>query len=332
MSTTQPLRNTISPQAHPAPSHAPAAESQTALGYLHRSAVAQFRSQGFLAVPALCDETELLEIRSMLMSLFRQQAGRDEGNHFDMLSLDDGSGRPIQPQIIKPSLYAPALLCTTYFRRVREIARQLMGPDAEFSFDHSILKPAGSASATPWHQDEAHGHDAHYHHGQISFWMPFQPVSLRNGCMRYIPESNHGPLLPHRALEGDLRIHAIECPSGYFNEARAHPQPVAAGDCILHDGLTLHSAMPNCSDQDRLAYVLAFRGPAQARPHPVAFTWLEPKQTESFKRSMNWRRRGGFAVLAYRLLRRAWASDWRTWGASLRRLVQAQIRRSHAPP
>lgn len=295
----------------PAEAAAPLGESQCE----------SFRQRGFLVLPALCEADEQQDIRELLLRLFDAQTGREEGNHLDMLGLDLGQQPALQPQLVKPGLYAPALLQTRYFRRVEALARQLLGPGAEFSFDHSILKPAGSAAATPWHQDEAHHLDPHFHHEQISFWMPLQDVTLDNGCMRYVPGSNRGALLPHRSFGDDPRIHAIECLARYFDETAAEPQPVSAGSCILHSGRTLHSALPNHSGAGRLAYVLAFRGPLLPRPEALLFPWQAAKQTASLERSRRWRRQGGYRVLLRRRLNNLLHSDLRSLPIRLRKLV-----------
>lgn len=310
-----------SEQPHSAAPPATAAVNREARIPLSSAAARRFHTEGFLVLPELCDVTELQGIRSLLQGLFEQRVGRDEGNQLDMLSLDHKEWDAIQPQIVKPSLYAPALLCTPHFHRVQTIARQLLGTNARFSFDHSILKPAGKVAATPWHQDEAHNHDPHFHHEQISFWMPLQDVSEENGCMRYIPGSNHGPLLPHGSLDDDPRIHALECPTRYFDESAAVAQPVPAGWCILHAGRTLHGALPNQTQTDRLAYVLVFRAPPIPRAKPVYFTWLETKRTASLERSLRWRKRGGFLVLLLRGLRRVLSFDSHSLPFKLRKLM-----------
>ncbi|MCK7593095.1 phytanoyl-CoA dioxygenase family protein [Pseudomarimonas salicorniae] len=268
------------------------------------SEVERFRSDGYLVARGSCAPAELQEIRAVLEQLFSQSAGRDEGNQLDMLSLDIDQRSPVQPQLVKPSLYAPSLLRTKHFHRIQAMAQQLLGGDAKFCFDHCILKPANSVAATPWHQDEAHNQDPHYRHDQISFWIALQDVSEDNGCMRYLPGSNHGPVLPHCSPNDDPRIHALECPTTHFDEHAAVTAPLRAGVCVLHDGLTLHSALPNRSSMDRLAYILVFRGPPLKREKPVKVVWLESKRTSSLQRQRRWRYRGGFAVLLLRRARR----------------------------
>lgn len=319
------------PAAPPLPPHDPP-EGATQAWALSAAQVRQFRESGFLVVPRLCDALELTEVRKILQGLFRQQAGRAEGNQFDMLSLDHQGLDAIQPQIVKPSLYAPSLLRTPYFHRVHALARQLLGADAQFSFDHSILKLAGRAAATPWHQDEAHNSDPLFRHEQVSFWMPLQDVSEDNGCMRYVPGSNHGPVLPHRSPNDDPRIHALECPAESFDESSALAQPVPAGACILHGGRTLHGALPNRSTVDRLAYVLVFRGPPIARELASQFTWLATKRTAGLERGQRWRSRGGFVILLLRWLRRTLHSDLHTLSLRLRKLGPLARARLRAAP
>jgi ectoine hydroxylase-related dioxygenase (phytanoyl-CoA dioxygenase family) len=272
-------------------------------------AVQRFHDDGFLVVSEPCDHEELKGIRALLYTLFESRAGRNEGNQLDMLSLDRQTGENLQPQILKPSLYAPVLLRTQHFARAQAMARQLLGADARFGFDHAILKPAGKVAATPWHQDDAHGFDPDFHYEQLSIWMPLQDVSEENGCMQYMPGSHRGPLLPHRSPGDDARIHALECEPGSFDESAAAAQPVPAGACILHAGRTVHAALPNRSAADRLAYVIVFRAPPVARAAPVHFAWLESKRTASLERSRHWRQRGGFLVLLVRWLRRTLSSD-----------------------
>lgn len=294
---------------------------------LSAAAVQRFGADGFLLVAETCDPAELQAIGTTLRALLARQAGRDEGNLLDMLGLDLQPLHPVQPQIVKPSLYAPALLRTRHFARVRAMARQLLGDEAHFSFDHCIVKPAGKVAATPWHQDEAHSHDAHFHHEQVSFWMPLQDVAEENGCMRYVPGSHRGPLLPHRSPGDDPRVHALECTAGSFDESAAVALPLAAGGCILHAGRTLHGALPNRSDIDRLAYVIVFRAPPVPRATPLRFPWLEGKRTAGFERSQRWRHRGGFMILLARWLRRTLTSDGPALRLKWRTLVQRGRRR-----
>jgi ectoine hydroxylase-related dioxygenase (phytanoyl-CoA dioxygenase family) len=299
--------------------------SQDVGGFVSSADVQRFRDQGFLVLDDMCTGAPLLQLRAVLMGLFERRAGYDEGNQFDMLGTDRAGHDSLQPQLLKPSLYAPELLHTPYFRRVQAIARQLLGADAQFNFDHSIIKRAGTATATPWHQDEAHHRDPHFQFDQISFWMPLQDVREDNGCMCYLPGSNRGPLLPHRSPGGDARIHALECHPAAFDTTTAIALPVGAGSCILHDGRTLHAALPNRSDADRLVYVLAFRSAPRPRTDSMHFTWLEAQRTADIERRQRWCPPGGYLVLLLRWLRRLAQLDGRQLKRQPQRIVQRLV-------
>jgi hypothetical protein len=287
----------------------------------------QFADNGFVVVPQLCGAGDMAEIRAILVKFFQRRVGRDEGQQFDMLGLDIDASAAVQPQIIKPSVFAPELLRTEYFRQLGRAARQLLGEDAQFSFDHSILKPAYSAAATPWHQDEAHHTHEHLRYRQVSFWMPLQDTPVEAGCMRYIPGSDRGPLLPHHWLNDDSRVHAVECRTECVDESLAVAVPVAAGSCIAHDGRTLHSACPNVSALDRLTYIVAFTAPPVIARHARAVT-LGSSDTANVRRRTRWLKRGGFLIYATRRLRQGLRSSPRALWLKVRLLARVAGRRA----
>jgi len=267
--------------------------------------VRQFSSQGFLVLPQFCGHEELTRIHAQLSRLVRTQAGRAEGKHFDMLGLDADGTTMRQPQLLHPSEFVPELLESQHYRKIAAIAEQLLGAGAHFSFDHCIVKPPHSAAGTPWHQDEAHHDQRMFRYRQISFWMPLQDTPKDSGCMRYVPGSHRRGVLPHESLHGDPRIHAMECPTRYFDESRAIVTPADAGTCILHDGRTLHGALPNVSTVDRMAYIIAFVGPPllSRSPPPARSRHLPRVRTASMDRRRAWLWQGGFLKLLWRRLR-----------------------------
>jgi ectoine hydroxylase-related dioxygenase (phytanoyl-CoA dioxygenase family) len=278
----------------------------------------RFHDEGFLLLADVCVGAELARMHELLSGLFERATGYDEGNLFDMLGTDHKGQAAAQPQLLEPSLYAPQLLLTAHFSRIQAIARQLLGDDAQFNFDHSIVKRAGTLAATPWHQDEAHHRDPAHEFDQISFWMPMQDVAERNGCMCYVPGSNLGEVLPHRSLGGDTSLHALECPDTEFNVASSVAVPMRAGSCVMHGGRTLHGALPNPSTADRLAYVLVFRSAPRPRRDPARYAWLDAQHTADADRKQRWLRHGGYLVVLLRRLRRL---------RSLRRLAAIMRRR-----
>jgi ectoine hydroxylase-related dioxygenase (phytanoyl-CoA dioxygenase family) len=126
--------------------------------------------------------------------------------------------------------------------------------------------------------------------------------------MRYIPGSDRGPLLPHRWLNDDPRIHAFEVRADSFDESLAVSMPLTAGSCIAHDGRTVHSALPNLSAEDRFAYVVVFSPPPVLARRERAVT-LGSSDTANMRRRARWLRRGGFLIYAIRRLRQGLRSS-----------------------
>ena len=77
---------------------------------------------GFLALNAITDADEVVDIRATLSGFFAKQVGAKEGSMFDTLASKPGeqSGRSIQ--LTNPTEYAPELLRTQFVRNATKIA------------------------------------------------------------------------------------------------------------------------------------------------------------------------------------------------------------------
>ncbi len=251
--------------------------------------IATFREQGFLALDCITSPGEVARLAGIFDRLFAARSGWEKGAQFDLAGTDEGDRPAALPQILNPPEFAPELHDIQFRANALAIARQLLGPEASGWFEHAILKPAEIGAATPWHQDEAHRYDPGVDYEQISIWMPLQPARENNGCMRYIPGSHRGPVLPHCSPNNDPRVSALECAGG-FDPAQAVACPLPAGGAIIHHCRTLHSAGPNRTGEPRRAYVLAFRGKVVATEKSELFPWLLEKRTAAQSRQEAWRR------------------------------------------
>jgi hypothetical protein len=253
-----------------------------------------FHTDGYLSLPTLATAEEVLSLRATYERLFNCRAGYSDGNFLDFGGTNDE--QPSLPQILLPCLYEPALRVSALHARCLSIARQLMGPAAEFHFDHAMTKPARGGQLTPWHQDRAF-YTTYSTHTTITFWLALQDVGRDSGCLRFVPKSNHGPLLQHRHLHDDPRIHGLEAIG--VDEARALYCPLPAGGATIHHNMTLHSAGPNISDVPRWAYAMGF-GLRSADPVvPREFAWNRTSRTARnarFAKSLAGRERLAYLV------------------------------------
>jgi hypothetical protein len=264
--------------------------------------VAKFFRLGFLVVeaPRFIVGQELEQCQKILMRLIEQGVGRKEGRNFDLAARSGGEGLP-SPQLVRPSLDAAELAGLSCRATALAFAKQLLGPDASFALDNTILKPSRIGGPTPWHQDEAYNDPAYYQE-QVSFWIAITDSTVENGAMAYIPGSHLLGILPHRLHGGSEEANSIECHEG-FDPAAAEICPIPAGAMIIHHGRTLHGSFGNKSGSLRLAYILSYKTPPRPRLELGEFPWNKQVARSSRMQRRRWLLRGGIFPELFRFLR-----------------------------
>lgn len=249
---------------------------------LTNAQIAFYHREGYLAIDAITTPEEVSWLREIYDRLFAQRAGREEGNQFDLAGADEEGAEASLPQILLPVKYAPELANTLCRANALAIAKQLLGPEAEYHGEHAILKPAFHGAETPWHQDEAYW-DPDLEYNELSAWIPLQEANLENGCMHFIPGSHQLEVMPHHSINHDPRIHGLEIDE--IDAAKAVACPLPPGGVTFHGPRTLHYTPPNRSAIPRRAYILGFGTPAKKRTTPRDFYWNRQKQTAREERA-----------------------------------------------
>lgn len=245
-----------------------------------------FNQQGFLHIERMTTDDDVAMLREIYDDLFERQAGRDEGNQFDLGGADEEGQQASLPQILNPAKYAPELNDSLLLKNVQAVAMRLLGPEAKTSFAHAIFKPPHHGAETLWHQDAAYWNPDMIHRG-LSVWVPLQPATLENGCMHFIPGSDQFDVVEHQSINNDPRIHGLEIHPAlrdrYIKPIQACP--LDAGGCTIHNGYTFHYAPANRSDIPRRALILMASIPGTKRIKPRRFPWMEEKQTAREQRA-----------------------------------------------
>ena len=243
-----------------------------------------FHLNGFLSIPTpLTDEVELAWMRDVYDRIFRERAGRESGDQFDLAGSDEEGKEASLPQILNPAKYAPELKDGKYLQVVDSVMKQLFGPEAQAGMAHAIFKPAGNGAATPWHQDEAYWDPALQYYN-ASIWMPLQEATIENGCLWFKPGSHEWPILEHRPIGGNAKIHGLEMVDlTVLTDPVACPLP--AGGITIHRNRTAHFAGPNVSAIPRRALILGAGLPAYKYPSERRFPWNETKHTARDERA-----------------------------------------------
>jgi len=146
---------------------------------------------------------------------------------------------------------------------VAEVAAALMGSaTVQLFHDHVLVKEAGTAKPTPWHQDGPY----YFVEGQqtVSFWVPLDPV--REATLRLVAGSHRWPkpVLPKRWLvetdfyPGDHDFMPVPDPDA--EGMTVLEWPMEPGDAVAFDFRTLHGARGNTTARGRRAFSLRLVG------------------------------------------------------------------------
>jgi hypothetical protein len=286
--------------------------------------VAEFFRQGFLVIETpLISKSELEWCSKILMGMLDSGQGRSEGRNLDLIA-KDGVEETTLPSVLQPSLYATELRNLSYRKTALAVARQLLGPQAAFSGDHTIFKPVHKGGPTPWHQDEAF-REPGFEYDEISIWIAMTDSTIENGAMAYIPGSHLLGVLPHRLNGGAKEANTIECYAG-FDPKTAAVRPIPAGAMIIHHGRTVHGSSGNKTNTPRLAYILQYSTPVRISKEIREAPWLDHLRSANQRRRKSFLLRGGIFPELLRVLRsdrHSVAFFWRRRVNQLRNLFKS---------
>jgi ectoine hydroxylase-related dioxygenase (phytanoyl-CoA dioxygenase family) len=207
--------------------------------------VRRYQRDGFLAVERLADDEEVEWLARLCSALMTGSAvGRDLAGA--------GPGRAALPQFLYPERSEPEVLAIRFFARATALGAELMGRTDLDWFTHFIVKPAGRGASTAWHQDAAY--DPVLRRAGCSVWLALDEATTDNGCLQFIPGSQHGPILRHQPIGGDPAAEGMEAPDADATTAVA--VPAGRGGGSIHDHRVLHAAGPNATAADRRAYIV----------------------------------------------------------------------------
>ncbi len=146
-------------------------------------------------------------------------------------------------------------------RSILDAVETILGPDIMVWGATFFIKEPHSPSYVSWHQDLRYwGLDNE--DGQVSAWVALSPVTVENGCMRFIPGSHKGELVDHhdtfsqtnfltRGQEADIEI----------DESKVVHVPLEPGQASFHHGKLLHASAPNRSNERRIGFAINYIAP-----------------------------------------------------------------------
>ena len=140
----------------------------------------------------------------------------------------------------------------TLHPKVGAIAEQLAGIPMRLWHDHTLAKEPSKAQPTAFHQDQIKWPFVKPRH-TLSAWIALQDTPVERGCMSFIVGSHEVEDLPNIGT-GDQERWKVEKP-----DLEWWPRltvPLKAGDCTFHNGMIMHAAGANLTEEWRVAHVV----------------------------------------------------------------------------
>ena len=145
---------------------------------------------------------------------------------------------------------------------VLDAVEACIGPNILLYNAMYVIKEAHSPAKVNWHQDLTYwglsDDDA-----QVTAWLALSPATAESGCMQMVRGSHLGGPVDH--VTPDQRASDDVLDLGQFIDgvdvADAVHVPLRPGEMSLHHGWTVHSSLPNRSDDRRIGFNAQYLAP-----------------------------------------------------------------------
>jgi hypothetical protein len=161
----------------------------------------------------------------------------------------------------KPKIYSlltsPFELATQ--KNALDVVEGILGPDILLYNITYIIKEPHTPSHVSWHQDLTYwGFDSD---DQVTMWLALSPATVLSGCMMMIPGSHISGAKQHHITDDPSNVLYSGQTVNEVNEWLAVACQLQPGQASFHHGWTLHSSMPNESDDRRIGLNVQFIAP-----------------------------------------------------------------------
>jgi ectoine hydroxylase-related dioxygenase (phytanoyl-CoA dioxygenase family) len=162
--------------------------------------------------------------------------------------------------LIKAHLPFPWLTELIHNEKMLDAVEDLIGPDIVVWGSSFFTKEAHDQRFVSWHQDSTY-------YGlepaeSITAWIAFSDSTRATGCVRILPGSHKGDAImrhvetfdPDNLLARGQTIESVD-------ETDTVDLEMRAGEMSIHHNKTVHSSMPNPSDQPRIGFAIHIAPP-----------------------------------------------------------------------
>ena len=140
---------------------------------------------------------------------------------------------------------------------ILDMVAQVIGPDIILWNSSFFAKPAVNGKKTPWHQDGEYWPLRPL--ATCTVWLAIDEATVENGCLKFMPGSHkRKELRPHRTnKDPNFTLHQ-ELLESEYDDDKALPLELEAGQMSLHDVYLLHGSEANDSGKPRRGMTMRF--------------------------------------------------------------------------
>lgn len=179
----------------------------------------------------------------------------------DALSRIEGLPEPARGRALKNKSHLVSRTLNDLIRKpaILDAVEDVIGPDLLVWGASFFKKEGGSPDFVSWHQDATYwGLEPM---DIVTAWVALTPSTVESGCMRVVPGTHQGSILPHtetyaatNMLSRGQEI-AVE-----VKEGEAVDVVLAPGQMSLHHVLIAHGSEPNRATHPRVGFAIRYIG------------------------------------------------------------------------
>ena len=211
--------------------------------------IATYHRDGFIQIANVMEPAELKRLRDAVAAAVEQERTvRSPGqakSPYEQIFIQKVNLWQRHPQVRE------FVLC----KRFGDLAARLSGFPVRVWHDQALFKEPREGAKTPWHQD-AYYWPHQQRDDQISIWLALSDATIENGCMSFVPGSQHVRSVGRVDL-GNPRFDLFDR-APEFRGTKPRTIELKAGSCTFHNGQTIHYAGPNKSDHMREAFAIIY--------------------------------------------------------------------------
>ena len=143
--------------------------------------------------------------------------------------------------------------------KILDAVESVLGPNLVLILSHFIIKGTEDNMNVGWHQDQSYWLNGVKGDHLSTVWMPFNPATRQNGCMRILPKTNQ-PMLHEVQVKEDDGVTITSLEVGVTDEIvdTAVDIELQPGSFSLHDAYVIHGSEPNRSADFRKIYTMRY--------------------------------------------------------------------------